>query len=551
MYILKCGTGRVSVQTSRQYNSIKSQRGYSQRTPRSMSCEPWGDHVINSIAERGVSCRRPHWNIKGFPLEKIVFIFLLILFPTWSFAQQQSSEKEKPNILWVCTDQQRWNTIGALGNEFVHTPHLDKLVKNGVAFTRAYVQSPVCTPSRASFLTGMYPSTIHNATNGGDLWNPPFPLITKELEKAGYVCGLSGKLHLSASDGRIEQRTDDGYEELHWSHHPWDSWPEGHDYKEWLEAQGVTYDSLYEKYGYIPKQYHQTKWCTDRAIDFVKKHKNQPWLFSLNIFDPHNPYDPPQEYLDRYDVEEMPGPCFQSSDLAFQKDLDFAYFQTEPMKPEAFDAKLLQAKYWAQIDQIDEHLGRLFEVLEETGEMENTIILFTSDHGDMVGDHGLQKKGCRFYEALVRVPLIFSWPASFKTNLQSNALVELTDIYPTLMEAAGLPVHERVQGKSLMPILTGQASPEFLRPYVRSEYYDALNHEPPNYATMLRTEKYKIVVYHGHELGELYDLENDPCEFNNLWNHPEHAEIKMKLLKLSFDATAKAVDTGPERVGNY
>jgi arylsulfatase A-like enzyme len=479
----------------------------------------------------------------------------MAIFQAWPLlANGQSGEPsaQKPNILWICTDQQRWNTIGALGNEYVHTPNIDRLVEHGVAFTRAYVQSPVCTPSRSSFLTGMYPSTLHNSINGGDHWPVTAPpLITKTLDDNGYVCGLSGKLHLSAADGRVEQRPDDGYREFFWSHHPWDSWPEGHDYINWLEAQSLSYDSMYAKHGYIPSEYHQTKWCTDRAIEFIRGNKDLPWLFSLNIFDPHNPYDPPQKYLDRYQVDKMPGPCFQPSDIDFQRTLDFAYFQTESQHPDSFNGKLLQAKYWAQIDQIDENLGRLFQVLKDVGEWENTIIVFTSDHGDMVGDHGFQKKGCRFYDGLVRVPLVFHWPQQYTQGVRSDALVELVDIYPTLMEAAGLTVDKKVQGRSLTSILTGKAAPGEHRTYVRSEYYDALDKEPADFATMIQDERYKLVVYHGHDLGELYDMKEDPCEFENLWHHPDYTQIKARLMKAAFDGVVRSIDTGPERVGGY
>jgi len=481
-----------------------------------------------------------------------IVIVLIHLMPLAGNGQQQQASKEKPNILWICTDQQRWNTIGALGNSYVHTPNIDKLVENGVAFNRAYCQSPVCTPSRSSFLTGMYPSTLHNSINGGDHWPVTAPpLITKTLDENGYVCGLSGKLHLSAADNRVEKRPDDGYREFYWSHHPWDSWPEGHDYINWLEVQGLSYDSMYDKHGYIPAEFHQTKWCTDRAIEFIKGNKELPWLFSLNIFDPHNPYDPPKKYLDRYNVDEMPGPCFKPSDIEFQKKLDFAYFQTESQDPDNFNARLLQAQYWAMVDQIDDNLGRLFQVLKDLGEWDNTIIIFTSDHGDMVGDHGFQKKGCRFYDGLVRVPLIFHWPKGYAQDIKSEALVELVDIYPTLMEAAGLPVGEKIQGRSLTSILEGNADPNQHRQYVRSEYYDALDKEPADFATMIQDDRYKLVVYHGYEPGELYDMKEDPCEFNNLWDDPEYAAVKAKLIKKSFDQTARAIDTGPERIGRY
>jgi arylsulfatase A-like enzyme len=198
---------------------------------------------------------------------------------------------------------------------------------------------------------------------------------------------------------------------------------------------------------------------------------------------------------------------------------------------------------------IDDQLGRILEALEASNQRENTVIIFTSDHGEMLGDHGLIQKGCRFYEGLVRVPLIWSWPGHFQQGLQSDALVELTDIAPTLLQLAGQPVPERMQGRSLLPILTGQAAPEHHRNFVRCEYYDALDLADGTFATMWRNERYKLIVYHGHNLGELYDLQEDPEEFNNLWDAPEAVTLKLTLMQRSFDASMMAMDRGPQRVG--
>ena len=462
----------------------------------------------------------------------------------------ENNAKNRPNILWICTDQQRWDTINSLGNKHIRTPNLDKLAASGAAFTHAHCQSPICTPSRASFLTGMYPDTVHACINGNDYWDDAAPLITKTLADAGYDCGLSGKFHLSAADGRIEPRVNDGYKVFHWSHHPADSWPEGHAYEEWLNRQGTSYNEQYKKFGYIPTPLHQTTWCTDMAIEFMTENRDAPWLFSLNCFDPHPPHDPPREYLDRYDVESMPGPLFHKSDIAAQRRLKDINFQSDAADPAEFNGKLLQVKYWAQIELIDDNVGRLLKTLEETGQRDNTIIIFTSDHGNTTGDHGMLRKGCRFYEGLVRVPLIISWPETIKRRIKSEALVELTDIVPTLLEAVGLPVPDSIQGKSLLPILTGESAANHHRDYVRSVYYKVLD-GTPSYAAMIRNHEYKITNYHGHGLGELFDMKNDPGEFNNLWDDPKYKNIRFELMTKNFDETAFAIDTGPPRVGRY
>ena len=456
----------------------------------------------------------------------------------------------RPNILWICTDQQRYDTIRSLGNPHIRTPNIDKLVTSGVAFTHAHCQSPICTPSRAGFLTGMYPDAIHACINGNDSWDAAAPLITRTLADAGYDCGLSGKLHLSSAHGRIEKRPDDGYRVFHWSHGPPDHWPKGHAYCDWLKAQGKDFKKLHRKNGFIPADLHQTTWCTKVAADFIREKRKGPWLFSLNCFDPHPPLDPPKKYVDRFDIKSLPGPLFRDSDLAAQGRLKAVNFQSRPVKPKNPDAQLHQAKYWAQIELIDENVGRLLKVLDETNQRENTIVIFTSDHGETLGDHGLRAKGCRFYECLVRVPLIISWPARFKQGLKSDALVELTDIAATLLAATGLPVPKEMHGRSLMPILQGTADPHKHRDFVRSIYYRVLQ-GAPSYASMIRTRGHKLVQYHGHGLGELFDMKKDPHEFDNLWDDPKLADVRFNLMTKAFDAAAFATDLGPKRVGRY
>ena len=502
-------------------------------------------------------------------------------------------EKNRPNILWFCTDQQRFDTIHALGNPHINTPNLDRLVEEGVAFTHAFCQSPICTPSRASFLTGRYPGNVRGCMNGNEEWGEGATLVTALLAESGYDCGLSGKFHLAGAHGREEPRPeDDGYRVFHWSHDPQDRYPSGHAYADWLAAQGYSLRDLREDPASIPPDLHQTTWCTDRAIDFLsEKRRKGPWLMSVNVFDPHAPFDPPQEYRDRYVASKMPSPLFRQSDLTTQTAIP-GDFQNQARPPEEFDAQEVIASYYAMIELIDENIGRLFDALEETGQRENTVIIFTSDHGEMLGDHGLLLKGCRFYEGLVRVPLIISWPGHFPAQDQpapddsqedgsssaeseavpensasdtpeenspaapagfvSNALVELIDIAPTLLELAGLSLPYGMQGRSLLPILRGEAPPHQHRDFVRCEYYRALNPDIPgraqyegSFATMYRDQRHKIVVYHGHEQGELYDLEKDPGEFENLWDDPDCAALRFDLIRRNFDALAFSVDPGP------
>ena len=474
---------------------------------------------------------------------------------------------QPPNILWICTDQQRHDTIGALGNPHIHTPTLDKLAAEGVAFTSAYCQTPICTPSRASFLTGRYPSNIGVNSNSNARFPDEAQLVTRMLADAGYDCGMAGKLHLSTVSGRVEPRPDDGYRVFRWSHHPrpethWQI--QHHAYHQWLEAQGVDWFDYYPTRSWeekahasvgagIETRYHQTTWCADEAIAFMSEPRQGPWLMSVNPFDPHPQgafFSAPQEYLDKYDPASLPGPHFRESDLANQARLRDVDFQSAATRPEDYPARQMQVAYYASIELIDAQVGRMFEALERCGQRENTVVIFMSDHGEMLGDHGLTRKGCRFYEGLAHVPLIISSPRRFQQGLRSGALVELIDIVPTLLELAGLDVPVDVQGRSLLPILTGESEADSHRDVVRCEYRDALDMPGNSRADMIFDGRHKLVVYHGAGLGELFDLEKDPHEFEDLWDAAEAGDIKQRLLIRLFDDVVLAANEGQLRIAN-
>ncbi|MDA1066253.1 MAG: sulfatase-like hydrolase/transferase [Verrucomicrobia bacterium] len=463
----------------------------------------------------------------------------------------------RPNILFYCTDQQRFDTIGALGNPYVQTPRLDQLVQEGTAFTHAYCQSPICTPSRSSFMTGLYPSRVHNTRNGNDTWPADAPpLISKLLADSGYVCGNVGKFHLTSSGLRTEPRLDDGYSYWKFSHAPRDDWKEGHDYADWVREKGGDLDALRASPDNVPPEFHQTTWATDRSIEFISRNEDQPWFLTVNIYDPHPPFVPPKEYADRFDPKDMPGAHHKESDRVMHEKLKGADFQKASKvyrSPAEFDGKKEQALYYAMIAQIDDQFARLLQALDDSDQRNNTLIVFSSDHGEALGDHGLILKGCRFYEGLVRVPLIFSWPGVVQQNVQVGGLVELLDMSATILDFAGLEIPEYFQGNSLRSHLEGKASGEQIRDSVRCEYFDAVDAHFTDgngtFATMYRRGQYKLCVYHGLKLGELYDLASDPWEHNNLWDSPEHQSLKHELIYESFDNhVLSTTDVGSRRI---
>jgi len=471
--------------------------------------------------------------------------------------------RTRPNVLWICTDQQRHDTIRSLGNPHINTPCIDSLVGEGVAFTQAYAQSPVCTPSRAAFMTGRYPRTTKCRQNGQAL-PPNEKLVSRLFADDGYTCGLAGKLHLATcANGVAEARIDDGYSVFHWSHHPQPDWPENA-YTQWLHTKGTSWEEVYGgastdyiKHG-VPEEYNQTTWCADSAIEFIHEQNGAPWFFSYNCFAPHHPFDPPEEFLARYNPDDMPLPKARPDELETKttyQQLDGKFSHNDPegydiTKMTDRDKREVTAAYYAMVELIDKQVGRMVAALEETGQLENTIVIFMSDHGEMLGDHGLFLKGPHFYDEAVRVPLIISWKDRFAADLRADCLMELIDITPTLLEAAEIDVPNTIQGRSLLPILLSQRDAGHHRDYVFSEYYNAWTHKH-SYGSMLRTREEKIVVYHGTDQGELYDLKNDPDEFENLWNSPEHTKGKLRLMKACFDASVFTMDPCPIRLGPF
>jgi len=477
---------------------------------------------------------------------------------------------KSPNILWICTDQQRMDTLGCYGNQYVKTPNLDKLASSGVMFNHAYCQNPVCAPSRASFITGRYPSTTKCRQNGQMISKDEIP-VTRILRDAGYNCGLAGKLHIAPCNPSVcnvmEERIDDGYAVFNWSHGS----PAKHvnnDYHVWLRSEGQEFTSQpFENSNQVeigmPEKYHQSTWCTNKAIDFISANaaQDKPWLFSYHCFDPHHPFDPPIEYLERYltKLDELPLPNYKKGEQEtkgqFQQN-DYengAYNHMKKLRSKDMsekDHRLVKAAYYAMVDLVDRQLGRLFDSLESLGQLDNTIIIFHSDHGELLGDHGMYLKGPHLYDCSVRVPLIISWPNKIKATV-TDTMVELVDIAPTILEAVGLPKEPGMQGKSLWSLLTGETDTH--RQDAMCECYNSMVHHknPSPYVTMLRTHDYKLIAHHGQNFGELYDMKNDPGETTNLWDNPQYTSERFILMQRLCDRLAFNCDPLPIRAAGY
>ncbi|SDS33498.1 sulfatase family protein [Actinopolymorpha singaporensis] len=467
-----------------------------------------------------------------------------------------------PNILFICTDQQRFDAVREYGNDEIETPHLDRLAEQGVLFENCYVQNPVCGPSRASLMTGRYVANHGLWANGVGLPDHE-RLFTRDLADAGYDCGLVGKLHLSACfAGRTERRLDDGFRVFRWAHDPYPGSSENA-YHRWLRAahpelhaaaldpaSPVTFDTM-------PTQAHYSRWIGLETQEFLRagRERDKPFCFVANFFDPHHGFGAPPEYVNRYDPQALSRPVTTPDELATKPAI-----YTEASKEsyaghakgfvEYTEAELQQVKaaYYAMVTLVDDEVGRILATLDEEGLTDNTVVVFTSDHGEMLGDHQLMLKGPMMYDCSVRVPLLIRWPGVLPTGERRTELVQWIDLAPTLLEVAGLPPLARGQGASLLPLARGDSG-AWTRDWALSQYRNSGHpYDPPVHTTMLRHDRWKLVVHHGEpagsrgRTGELYDLAADPHEVTNLWDDPAHATDRLVLQEKLMDVLVATED---------
>ncbi len=472
-----------------------------------------------------------------------------------------------PNILWIVSDQQRFDMVGHGGNPLMRTPHLDALAAAGAHCATAICQNTLCSPSRASFLTGRYPRTTRLRTNGQAIASDEI-LLPRLFRDAGWLCGLVGKLHLAPCQPSVcpgmERRFDDGYEVLHWSHHP--SYDRANDspanaYSAWLRSRGV--ELRWRSREDCPRvcvgpavEDHHTTWCIERAMAFVDDADahSRPWFLSINLFDPHHPFDPPAEMLAPYlgQLDRIPLPCARSHPARTPweaEDRVGAYGGRDmPGSLPDNEHRLVRAASWAMCDLIDAQLGRLFARLRAIGAWEDTVVVYCSDHGELLGDHGMYLKGPHFYEGAVRVPLVIAGPGMPRMRIDEP--VELVDIAPTLCALAGIAAPAGMQGRSLMPRITGAHSSH--RDDAYCEFLGGI-HRNEAHATMVRTRRHKLVRFHGPHFrsGLLYDLQEDPVEAVDRWDDPACLGVRAELLGLLADRSAMTFDPLPPRVSDW
>jgi arylsulfatase len=486
------------------------------------------------------------------------------------------SEPKRPNILFICTDQQRYDALGCYGNTHIQTPTIDRLADEGVLFEQCYVQNPVCAPSRASLVTGQYPHS-HGLWGNGVALPAHHPLFSKALADDGYTCGMIGKMHLAACfGGRTEERLDDGYSFYKWAHDPTHRSPEN-DYHRWMRerypdtyeqafANGVRKNHEPAAFDTIPTEAHYSRWASERALEFLdgERPDDDPFFLWVNFFDPHHPFVAPQEYLDRYDPASLPEPVGFDGELETKPEIQrmaseqsYAGHARGYASYEGDEVQRVIAAYYAMVSLIDDEVKRILDRLEALGLADDTLVIFTSDHGEMLGDHQLLLKGPMLYDCAVRVPLIMRWPGRLPAGERRPELVQWIDLTSTFLDVAGLEPMPTAQGTSLLPIARGDDGTE-PRGWALCEYINSGHpYDPPIYLTMLRTGDHKLIVQHGppatcrERTGELYDMRADPDELTNLWDDPAAAGTRIELERMLLDVMAATVNQHQPRESHW
>lgn len=483
------------------------------------------------------------------------------------------------NILFIMADQLRWDYLSCYGHPHLKTPNIDRLATRGLRFDRAYVQSPVCGPSRASFYTG------RTVFSHGATWNRvPLPIgeltLGDYLRPVGVRTAVVGKTHmmpdkegmarLGLNEGTeigclVSQPGFDPYERDDGLHPTPLLRNKGGKlrYNDWLREQGYEGENPWNDYANsaegqggellsgwylknsnlearVKEEHSETAYMTMRARDFIEEMGDAPWLCHLSYIKPHWPYIAPAPYHDMYGPKTF-SPVIRDESERTDPNPVFSAFMgmevSQTFSQQGTRETVLPA-YMGLIKQIDDHLGRLFDWLEETGKADETMIVFTSDHGDYLGDHWMGEKEL-FHEVSVRVPLIICDPrpeADATRGAVTDVFVEAIDLVPTFLEATGAPsADHRLEGCSLLPLLHGQALSDW-RGAVFSEidyaFYAAretLGVGPSDArGYMLRTERWKYIHFR-HFPPQLFDLENDPDEFRDLGRDPAYETIRQDL----------------------
>ena len=451
---------------------------------------------------------------------------------------------KSPNIVLIITDQQRLDTIAANGYEHMITPNIDKLVKRGAVFENMYVTAPSCAPSRASLFSGTYPHT-NGVFRNDEPWAYCF---TEELSKHGYRCVNVGKMHTMPIEGAF------GFHERHVTEnkdrvHPslpfyLDNWDKAiwarKGYKPSRNKHYSEYPDYHQRLGAFvweqEEDLHADVFVGQTACWWLDRYPgDEPFFLEIGFPGPHPPYDPTQEYIDLYldrdlpepirdyDFDSQPAPLRALRQNHIERGHDAVIHLAEPTQDQL---RRQRAHYYANVTMIDTQVGEIVNALTARGVLDDTVIIFTTDHGDCLNDHGHSQKW-NMYEQSVHIPAVICWPDNIKAGTKVPDLISLMDFSPTILEIAGVEVPSWMEAKSLIGLLNGQESEP--RKKVFSEHSNDAILAGTDYMTMIRDDAWKMVHFVDCDEGQLFNLEDDPGERFNLWAESMHLNTRQRL----------------------
>lgn len=417
------------------------------------------------------------------------------------------SAQERPNIIFFLIDDQRYDHLSMLGHPFIETPNIDKLAKGGVYFDEAFVTTSLCSPSRASIVTGQYAHKHDVIDNDTDL-NPTTPTYPKELKKAGYRTGFVGKWHMG--HGTDERRQDFDY---------WVS----------FKGQGRYIDPELNVDGERKViEGHMTDVLTDLAVDYIKEQNNsdQPWFLCLSHKAVHENFTPTERHHKTYINQKITYPkSYADTEENYEGKPNWLIKQRKSWhgaerdyvnidKVEGDDLARMTQIYAECMLGVDESIGKVVNTLKELGKFENTVIIYMSDNGYLLGEHGLIDKRV-MYEESIRVPAFFHWGEKIKQGSRSSEFVLNIDIAPTILDIAGIEIPETMHGKSFLPLVLGE-DVDWRQAFIYEYFVDHAAVMTPTIFG-LRTKQYSYMTYHGvWDNYELYDVQKDPEQMHNL-----------------------------------
>lgn len=514
----------------------------------------------------------------------------------------------RPNFLFIITDQHRADHLGCYGNSVVKTPNIDRLAATGTRWDKFYVANPICMPNRASIMTGRM-SSVHGARHNGIPLSKDHTTFVELLQDAGYKTGLIGKSHLQSFTGLPATKKFEPQEGLtapsphlrdahknnrHSSDYDLEKVPDwdtsladrldgnfygfehaevvadhgdssSGDYLLWARNQCENFDDLTGRENAladnriqapqawrtaVPEELYSTSWIADRSQAWLadRAEEDSPFFLQMSFPDPHHPFTPPGRYWDMYDPTEMTlPPSFGKGDLPPIKAMREALVNgTDPrdnQNPFAVtddEARSIIALTYGMITNIDDAIGRVLTQLETLGLAENTVVIFTSDHGDYMGDHGLMLKLLLHYQGIIRTPFIWSDPTDDMQDVINSGLASSIDISATILERAGIQPFNGLQGRDLL----STSPPEAIIVEEDSQRSMTGFERPQRVRTMV-TDNYRMSLREGENWNELYDLADDPHEITNLYYSQSHQSLRNSLTDTMLRRIIELQDRAP------